>query len=213
MNGDQGRRAVGHRGFRLGRRQRGDLRIRPFPTIPTEIDLPSRMAVVAELRAWGQGVGQDAIDWYLRDKAVRRIGSRVLRVLAILFTLVGGLLPLASTALGTRTANWGYVAFAMAAGCVGFDHFFGLSSGWMRDMAAAQALQRRLTVFQLDDAATTLTTAQAGDETVLVEQLRNVRSFVDQVSTIIDAETTEWAVEFRAAMDVLHRQVDPPRQV
>jgi hypothetical protein len=48
----------------------------------------------------------------------------------------------------------------LAAGCVAFDVFFGFSAGWTRDMATAQALQRRLLHFEL--AWTGWQTAQAG---------------------------------------------------
>jgi hypothetical protein len=52
----------------------------------------------------------------------------------------------------SRTA-WGYVLPALAAACIGFDRFFGISSGWMRSMTTAQALERRLEQLQHDWAA------------------------------------------------------------
>jgi hypothetical protein len=42
------------------------------------------------------------------------------------------------------------VLLALAAACIGFDRFFGISSGWMRSMTTAQALERRLEQLQYD---------------------------------------------------------------
>jgi hypothetical protein len=42
----------------------------------------------------------------------------------------------------------GYVMLALAAACVGFDHFFGLSTGWMRFMVTEMSLQQVLAEFQ-----------------------------------------------------------------
>ena len=103
-----------------------------------------------QLRAWAETRAVETITWYQRDKRTKRWTSRLLRAAAVIFAVAGGLLPLISSSVHGVNANLGYVLLAIAAGCVAYDHFFGMSSGWMRDIAALQALQSRLGRFHLD---------------------------------------------------------------
>jgi hypothetical protein len=67
-----------------------------------------------------------AIDWYLEDKRSKARWSRSLRVLTILLTAGGGLVPLLrASGVETLRAEWGYVLLALAAACIGLDRFFG----------------------------------------------------------------------------------------
>jgi hypothetical protein len=204
-----------HRSWR-----RGDLRTRPFPRPATKepwvTDSRHRLDAIEALRDWAEGQAEDAIDWYLRDKAVRRVGSRALRALAIVLVVAGGLVPLLSAAWTGAAAGWGYVLLAAAAGCVAFDHFFGLSSGWMRDMAAAQTLQRRLTEFRLEWTTNLLRPSQTGaaapvggspvDDAELTRRLDLVGRFAMEVAALVESETAEWLAEFRSSIGRLDGQ-------
>jgi hypothetical protein len=205
-----------HRSWR-----RGDLRARPFPRPATKepwvTDSRHRLDAIEALRDWAEGQAEDAIDWYLRDKAIRRVGSRLLRALAIVLAVAGSLVPLLSAAWTGSAAGWGYVLLAAAAGCVAFDHFFGLSSGWMRDMAASQTLQRRLTEFRLEWTTNLLRPASvtgvpvpvggsAVDDAELNRRLDLVGRFAMEIADLVESETAEWLTEFRSSLARLDPQ-------
>ncbi|WP_371409481.1 SLATT domain-containing protein [Micromonospora zamorensis] len=180
--------------------------IRPFPVLAAGQQQPD--LVLHGLREWAEGQAEDSIAWYLHDKAVRRRFSRVLRGGAILLGIAGGVVPLVSAASAGSGASWGYVLLAMAGGCLAFDHFFGLSSAWMRDIATAQALQRALTEFRLDWAAAELGNATEDHEADLLIQQREklIRVLVMRTAELVEAETDEWLSEFRSNIGDLTRR-------
>src|SRR5689334_15652484 len=98
--------------------------IPPTPLGPAEWSDP--LSAVERLREWAERHAVEAIGWYLADKRVKRWSSRLLRAAAVVLVTAGGLAPLVRG--GT---NEGYVLLALAAVCLAFDHFFGLSTGWM----------------------------------------------------------------------------------
>lgn len=180
---------------------------RPFPDLTGQ--QPS--AILNSLREWAEGQAEDTIAWYLRDKAVRRRISRLLRGCAILLGIAGGVVPLLSAASAGIGASWGYVLLAMAGGCLAFDHFFGLSSAWMRDIATAQALQRTLTEFRLDWATTGLRTEADGrygpvGPEVARQREELIRVLVTRTAELVEAETSEWLSEFRTNIGDLNRR-------
>jgi hypothetical protein len=177
-------------------RGRRDLRVEAMP-VPGVDDWRDPEAALETLRVWAESNATDTIDWYMRDKAWKRVGSRLLRSGAILLAVIGGIAPLVG-ATTDRNANWGYIALALAAGCVAFDHFFGLSSGWMRDIATAHALGRRLGTFRFAWTAANAARASGEDEATTTSRLGLIEQFATDVAELVDAETLEWLTEFRA---------------
>jgi SMODS and SLOG-associating 2TM effector domain 2 len=164
-------------------------------------------AALTQLYRYAEGRAIEATDWYLQDKRGKRIWSRGLRLLAILLVTAGGLQPLLDAAApGPSRTAWGYVLLALAAACIGFDRFFGLSSGWMRSMTTAQALERRLEQLQYDWAAEC---ARSAARTVDPKQVQNrlalLRSFSDDVAALLQQETAEWVLEFQSNLLRLER--------
>jgi hypothetical protein len=187
----------------LGRR--GDLPTRPFPSISGN-DLTSRLAAVDALRTWAEARAEDAIDWYRRDKRTKRTVSKALRAASIVLAVAGGAVPLANAAWNGEAGGWGYVLLAAAAGGAAFDHFFGISATWMRDMATIQALRNRLDRFRLEwtsDLLLARTAPEVGEEE-LARRLDLVRDFAEEVTGLIDAEISAWQAEFSANMRELH---------
>ncbi|WBB59492.1 SLATT domain-containing protein [Streptomyces sp. WMMC500] len=206
---------------RGGRGRRRDLRGRPFPGAALEA-AGGQAEILRELRAWAEQEAEDAVEWYLKDKRLKRRGSRVVTALTILLAVAGTLIPLASAISGGPPQGWGYVLLALAAGCKGFDHFFGLSSGWMRDITAAQALRAELNDFRLawaaeqlraaDGTAATAPDGAAGalDTAALERRLVLLTSLVEAVRRQVEAETAEWLSEFRATAQQLQDHAGPP---
>jgi SMODS and SLOG-associating 2TM effector domain 2 len=168
------------------------------------------------LRTWAEDRATETINWYLRDKKTKRWASRLLRAAAVITAAAGGVLPLISGSVHGVNSNLGYIFLAVAAACVAFDHFFGLSSGWMRDIAALQALQGQLTRFQLDWAR--WEAAQAGvlgvEAAVSPSEAMNVAlELIDAlavaVAQVTEAETAQWITDFSSSVASLRQQASP----
>jgi len=191
-----------------------------------------------QLRSWAEARTVETITWYLRDKRGKRWGSRLLRAAAVVFAVAGGVLPLISGSTEGINPNLGYVLLAVAAGCVAFDHYFGLSSGWMRDVAALEALQGRLARFHmhwakwqaaragaLDGGTTASAAADAGADDAAAAgvaaaaasvatgttgaALDLIEGLIIDVTQVTEAETTQWIAEFTSSVAALRQQAVP----
>ncbi len=112
------------------------------------------------------------------------------------------MLPLLDLAGGVGgVATWGFVSLLAGVACVGCDRFFGLTSGWIRDVATAQAVQRRLQVLQFDWASESVREVLGPTEGTASEAAERclgvLRRFTEDVTELVRAETADWMVEFR----------------
>jgi len=97
----------------------------------------------------------------------------------------------------SRRGQLGFLLLALAAGCIGYDRFFGYSSAWLRYLAAATALRARLVDFQLSWAARAATQGDAAPGPDRVAELVGaVRGFAAEVNEIVQSETDAWLSEF-----------------
>lgn len=156
----------------------------------------------------------ESIDWYLREKKSKSRWSRLVRSGAILLAALGAIVPLVHAATSRGPAiEWGYVFLALAAAAVGWDRFFGLSSAWMRYLAATFALQRVLQEFQDD---WTRLHAQVGDGKPTPDQLgralSRLKRFRSTVLAVIEDETREWIAEFETNLARLEANLDSSRR-
>lgn len=82
------------------------------------------------------------------------------------------------------------------------DRYFGLTSGWMRNVATAQAVQRRLEALQFDWASESVREVLGPTEGTASEAaercLSVLRRFSEDVSELVRFETADWMVEFRS---------------
>jgi hypothetical protein len=191
--------------------RRRDLRAVPFPDQALHQWQDPEVAL-ALLYRHAEARAIDAVDWYLEDKRGKRTWSRGLRVVAILLVIAGGLQPVLDAAgPGRGEPAWGYVLLALAAACVGFDRFFGLSSGWMRNITTAQALRRRLELLQYDWA---VECAKAATRTVDGKQVLTrvglLRAFADDAAVLMQQETSEWVTEFQSNLGQLETTAGRP---
>ncbi|MFE3167996.1 SLATT domain-containing protein [Streptomyces sp. NPDC059224] len=185
----------------------GDLTGRPFPLG----DWGEPAERLDELYRWVERGALGTAEWYLSDRAGKRRGARALRCGAAVGAVLGAALPLLDlTGVIGGVAPWGYLALLMAVACVGVDRFFGVTSGWMRDMATAQAVQRRLQVLQFDWASESVrevlgpaegTASEAAERCLAV-----LRRFSEDVTELVRTETADWMVEFRTGLAPLGMQ-------
>lgn len=169
-----------------------------------------------ELYVWVEQRALLIAEWYLTDRAWKRRCARALRTGASLGATAAAVLPLL-TLTGTlpdRHAAWGYVALLGALACVCADRCFGLTTGWIRDVATAQAIQRRLETLQYDWASESvremLGPAQGGTGEAAERGLTLLRCFTEDVSEVVRAETTDWMEEFRPGFPPAARQPAVP---
>ncbi|OON74872.1 hypothetical protein B1H18_23860 [Streptomyces tsukubensis] len=176
-----------------------DLTGRPFPL--GDWGLPAER--LDELYRWIEEGALRTAQWYLSDRAWKRRAARLLRSGAALGVVTGSALPILDVAgAASGVTPWGYLAFLGAAACVACDRFVGLTSGWMRDVATAQAVQRRLQTLQFDWASESVrevlgptegTASEAADRCLNV-----LRRFSEDINDLVRSETADWMVEFRS---------------
>ena len=176
----------------------GDLTGRPFPLG----DWGEPAQRLDELYRWVERRALQTAAWYLADRVGKRRAARVLRGGAAGGAVVGAALPLLDlTGLAGGVAAWGYLALLVAAACVAVDRYFGVTSGWMRDVATAQAVQRRLQMLQFDWASENVREILGPAEVMAggaVERcLAVLWRFSEDVTELVRAETSDWMVEFR----------------
>lgn len=161
----------------------------------------------------------EAIGWYLRHKGGPRTASRLLRGLAILFGVLGGLAPLlngaelSGEAWGMQwslsdTDHWGYILIALAGAALLTDRYFGFSASWMRYMTAQMALQRGLEKFQLSWAVWRI---QVKDEAPSEPQhgaaIALLTAFGQEIGDLVDQEFQVWIAQFKEQLAELQAAV------
>lgn len=189
---------------------RGDLPARCFPLG----DWGEPAERLDELYLWVEQGALEVVEWYLADRRWKRRTARMLRAGTAAGVATGAALPLLDLT-GTFEASltaWGFVALLGAAVCAGCDRWFGVTSGWMRDVATAQAVQRRLEILQYDWAAESVreilgptegTASEAAERCLAV-----LRRFTEDVTELVRAETADWMVEFRSSPAPLRAQTN-----
>ncbi|WP_327678958.1 SLATT domain-containing protein [Kitasatospora sp. NBC_00458] len=188
-------------------RRRSDLSTRQFPLG----DWGEPAERLEELYRWSEERAVEAIEWYRKDRVWKRRWARVLRFGTAGFAIGGVTAPLVDlTGSVAHATSWGYVGLSLAAACYGADRVFGLTSGWMRDVSTAQALQRRLEAFQFDWASECVREVLGPTEGTAGEAAERclgvLRRFCEDISDMVRTETSEWMLEFRAGMTQLPTQ-------
>jgi len=190
---------------------RGELPPIARPDVPVDT-WGDPMGALEQLRAWAEARASQTIEWYVRDKQSKRWASRALRAMAIVLGVAGAVLPLLAGSLHGLNPNLGYGLLAVAAGCLAFDHFFGLSTGWMRDIATLQALQSGVVRFEVGWTRWQASLAFEGsglDEDQTFRALELIEDLIGGVNKLAEAETAQWIAEFSNSVAALRKQASP----
>ncbi|AGK78163.1 Putative membrane protein [Streptomyces microflavus DSM 40593] len=176
-----------------------DLTGRPFPLG----DWGEPAERLDELYRWAETGALATADWYLKDRVWKRRGARALRLGTAAGVVAGAALPLLDlTGTLSGSAGWGYLSLLLGAACMACDRYFGLTSGWIRNLATAQAVQRRLQVLQFDWASECVRETLGPTEGTASEAAERclgvLRRFSEDVTELVRSETADWMVEFRA---------------
>src|ERR1051325_3558525 len=165
---------------------------------------------------------QQEINWYREKKATKATWSRFLRILTIVFSTLGGLVPLIqasgmpSVVAGAIPAVFsriqfgqvGYLFIGLAAGAFAFDKFFGFSTGWIRYLTTMLALERSLEEFRLDWLR--LTVALDGKQPTAADYAKFLdisKNVIVSVRAQIEQETQAWASEFQNTLQMLSEEL------
>ncbi|WP_307523444.1 SLATT domain-containing protein [Streptomyces umbrinus] len=155
-----------------------------------------------ELYRWVEAGALATASWYLAERVWKRRVARALRGGAAVGALAGAALPLLDvTGVVGGGAVWGYLGMLVGVACVAGDRFFGVTAGWIRDVATAQAVQRRLQVLQFDWASECVREVLGPAEGTAGEAAERclgvLRRFSEDVTELVRVETADWMVEFR----------------
>jgi hypothetical protein len=182
-----------------------------------EPDLEVSLAV---LRRYVESEAQRQIDWYLSKKARKAHASATLRFVGIVLFVAGGLVPIVKATLPNVTRSLpfdfgqaGYLLIAVAAGGAALDRFFGYSTGWIRYITAALAIEKSLEEFRMEWARN-LAKLHGGPPNAaqLDRLLLTCETFSLAIRSQVEQETKAWVVEFQGNMaqleSVLHAKAD-----
>ncbi|MFF7180086.1 SLATT domain-containing protein [Streptomyces sp. NPDC008121] len=207
---------------RVGRQPEGSAASRDLLGAPFPLgDWGEPAERLDELYRWVESHALRTAEWYLSDRVRKRRCARALRSGTALGVIAGAALPLLDlTGLAAHgVAGWGYLSLLLAAACLACDRYFGLTSGWIRDVATAQAVQRRLQMLQFDWASENVREVLGPTEGTASEAAERclgvLRRFSEDVTELVRAETVDWMVEFRSGPAPLALQsvgTTPPRQ-
>jgi len=171
-----------------------------------DLDIDSSLAV---LRGYVESEAQRQIDWYFRKMKVKSQMSTALRFVAIVLFVSGGLVPILKATLTRDTltklpfdfAEAGYLLIGIAAGSIALDRFFGYSTGWIRYMTTALAIDKSLEEFRLEWARN-LAKLRGGlpNETQLDQLLLTCETFSLAIRSQVEQETKAWVVEFQTTL-------------
>ena len=167
------------------------------------------------LRIYAERAIENELSWYIRKKKGRSTTSQRLRFCAVIFSVLGGLVPFLIALFGSRP-QWawlrafpdlrfgqlGYLLLAIAAGFVLLDRYFGYSTGWMRYIVAMQSIEKAREAFRLDWIGLTRQFAAASpgsSESVEVvdRMIQRARAVILEVKEHSEKETQAWILEFQ----------------
>lgn len=170
---------------------------------------------LGKLRSYVENEATKAIEWYFNSKSSKAILSRWLRFLAIALSTAAGILPIAISLLKGKYPAFEHLEsgllvsllLAAAAGLVGLDHFFGYSSGWVRYVLTATAIQGALGEFRMDWHLLNaqLSTPPTNDQ--LVAMIQRAKNFRTTIANMVLDETKAWATEFQSNLAQLEKDV------
>lgn len=172
------------------------------------------------LHDYAERQAQREIDWYRRNIARARRNSRWLRLWAIVFTALGGLVPmLTAMALLEPLARWlnlpsgvqldqlGYLFLAIAGSFALVDRFFGCSTAWMRYVSTMISQEKLREQYRLDWARLERQLRIESNSEHVEALIALSRDFLVQMKEHTERETQAWISEFQANLSQLERDL------
>jgi hypothetical protein len=155
---------------------------------------------------------REAEGWYMNMRGPKRVGGRTLRVVAIALVGAAALIPILGEIYGDGgkpaiPPAWASVALLVAATLIGFDRFFGFSTGWARFLTAGLEIGRLRHDFEFEWQELAVSPAAEGP----LNRLQLAHDFVEAVDKVVAQETGAWQSEFQAALDAATNELNQQR--
>ncbi len=153
-----------------------------------------------------------ATKWYFDKKRTKKILGYIFRVGAILAVAIAGVIPILGEIyekgdVPGLSPAWATFALAIAGVFLSLDRFGGYTSGWIRYIRTAQALNRLQSSFQIGWESQRLILQGGQTDSATVDQaIKQCRDFLAQVNSIVGAETDEWAKDFQKVLAELEKK-------
>src|SRR5215472_5791521 len=170
---------------------------------------------LSALHQYVEDQAQKQIKWYWDSKRAKAVTSMALRFVAIILFVLGGLVPIVKATLPDLTKQFpfdfgqsGYLLIGIAAGCMGLDRFFGYSTGWIRYVTTAMAIEKALEEFRLE---WTRNMAKMRGTPPTTEQLETLiqtcAAFSLAIKSQVEQETKAWVLEFQNNLSQLEKDL------
>jgi hypothetical protein len=179
-----------------------------------DADVDSSLSV---LHQYVEDQAQKQVQWYWAKKRAKAYVSMFLRFVAIILFVLGGLVPIVKATLPATVVakipfdfgQSGYLLIGVAAGCMGLDRFFGYSTGWIRYITTAMAIEKSLEEFRLE---WTRDMAKMRGAPPTPEQLETLiqtcATFSLAIKSQVEQETKAWVVEFQTNLSQLEKDLE-----
>ena len=178
-----------------------------------DADMENSLSV---LHQYVEDQAQKHIQWYWDKKRAKAHASMFLRFVAIILFVLGGLVPIVKATLPNAVAarvpfdfgQSGYLLIGVAAGCMGLDRFFGYSTGWIRYVTTAMAIEKSLEEFRLEWTRNMARMRGAAPTPEELERLiQTCAAFSLAIKSQVEQETKAWVVEFQTNLSQLEKDL------
>jgi hypothetical protein len=178
-----------------------------------DADLENSLSI---LHQYVEDEAQKQIQWYWDKKRAKAHMSMFLRFMAIILFALGGLVPIVKATLPAPVVarfpfdfgQSGYLLIGVAAGCMGLDRFFGYSTGWIRYITTAMAIEKSLEEFRLEWTRNMASMRGAPPTSEQLERLIQTCAAVSvAIKSQVEQETKAWVVEFQTNLSQLEKDL------
>jgi hypothetical protein len=171
---------------------------------------------LSALHQYVEDQARKQLQWYWDKRRAKANMSMCLRFLAIVLFVLGGLVPIVKATLPAAVVakfpfdfgQAGYLLIGVAAGGMGLDRFFGYSSGWIRYITTAMAIEKSREEFRLE---WTRNMAKMRGAPPTPEQLETLiqtcAGFSLAIKSQVEQETKAWVVEFQNNLSQLEKDL------
>jgi hypothetical protein len=173
-------------------------------------------ASLGQIRRYVEDQAQKQIEWYYAKKKWKARMSTALRFVPILLFVMGGLVPIIKATLQPDTISKfpfdfgqaGYLLIGVAAGCVGLDRFFGYSTGWIRYITTAMAIEKSLEEYRMEWARNIAKLRSTSPNDQQLDQLiQTCETFSLAIKSQVEQETKAWVTEFQSNLAQLEKDL------
>lgn len=166
-----------------------------------------------ELETYAIGYGAYYKNYYKTNSQYKRTWAKGLRILAIIAGAIGGLLPILSQITKSYEyyidPAWATVAITIAITAIGFDRFFGFSSGWMRFVTTEIKIESKIEQLRINIETEKFSwQGQQPNFDKGKATLSIIVAFLNEVSEIVKDETNTWMVEFQNVLQKFNEEMN-----